>query len=101
MPSPIEGGGTGPRPAQPGALTPRVFALCLLMCASLQIMENLLPRIPVFPWLKLGLSYVIVLPFLLRFGAMAAASLLLGRNLLTLIFAGQALTTFLVGTASG
>lgn len=79
----------------------KAFALCLLVCASLQIMENLLPRIPVFPWLKLGLSHIILLPFLLRFGATAACALLLGRNLLSLVFASGPLSTFLIGTTSG
>jgi uncharacterized membrane protein len=90
MPSPSE------RP-----VSPRAFALCLLVCASLQIMEGLLPRLPVFPWLKLGLSHIVLLPFLLRFGAVAAGSLLVGRNLLSLLFAAGSLSTFLIGTLSG
>lgn len=97
-PLPIDSRPTSRRRGPPSAQT---FALCLLLSASLQIMENLLPRIPIFPWLKLGLSHVILLPFLLYFGPVAACMLLLGRNLLTLVFAGQALTTFLIGSASG
>lgn len=95
MPSPIEPAPHG------GPCSPRAFALCLLVCAALQIAENLLPRLPIFPWLKLGLSHVVLLPFLLRFGAPAASSLLLGRNLLTLLFAAGSLSSFLIGTASG
>lgn len=86
------------RPEAPSA---RAFALCLLVCASLQVMENLLPRLPVFPWLKLGLSHIVLLPFLLRFGPLSACGLLLGRNLLTLVFASGPLTSFLIGTSSG
>lgn len=86
------------RPLRPSA---EAFALSLLLCASLQIMENLLPRLPVFPWLKLGLSHIVLLPFLLRFGPLPASALLLGRNLLTLLFAAGSLSTFLIGTASG
>lgn len=101
MPSPSEDGpGEGP-PEGRTPVSARAFALCLLLCASLQIMENLLPRLPVFPWLKLGLSHLILLPFLLRFGPVAAGALLLGRNLLTLLFAAGALSTFLIGTVSG
>lgn len=102
MPSPTEG---DPReralPPRDGAVTARCFALCLLLSAALQIMENMLPRLPLFPWLKLGLSHLILLPFLLRFGPGPAGALLLGRNLLTLLFAAGALSTFLIGTVSG
>lgn len=94
MPSPTDG-----RPDR--AVSARCFALCLLLSAALQIMENMLPRLPLFPWLKLGLSHLILLPFLLRFGPGAAGALLLGRNLLTLLFAAGALSTFLIGTVSG
>jgi uncharacterized membrane protein len=89
-------------PARDAArLTARAFSLCLLMGASLQIMENVVPRLPLFPWLKLGISHLILLPFLLRYGTRSACMLLLGRNLLSLLFAGGALTTFLIGGASG
>lgn len=87
--------------ARPEVPSARAFALCLLLSAALQIMENVLPRLPVFPWLKLGLSHVVLLPFLLRYGPAAAGALLLGRNLLTLLFAAGPLSTFLIGTASG
>lgn len=99
MPSPSEEHpGSQPRER---AVTARCFALCLLLSAALQIMENMLPRLPLFPWLKLGLSHLILLPFLLRFGPASAGALLLGRNLLTLLFAAGALSTFLIGTVSG
>lgn len=104
MPSPTEPGGAAGAagsPAARAAPSARAFALCLLVSAALQMMENSLPRLPVFPWLKLGLSHLVLLPFLLRFGARAAAALLLGRNLLSLVFAAGSLSTFLIGTASG
>jgi uncharacterized membrane protein len=89
------------RLARPGRPSAEAFAVALLLSAALQIMENLLPRLPVFPWLKLGLSHIVLLPFLLRFGPGPAAALLLGRNLLTLLFAAGSLSTFLIGTVSG
>ena len=91
-------------PARDGsgvALTAEVFALCLVAAAGLQAMENLLPRIPLFPWLRLGLSYAVILPFLLRFGVWPALVLLLSRNGMTLLFGGQPLSTFLIGSGSG
>lgn len=88
--------GTGPgRPA------PETFALALLIAASLQIMENLVPRLPLFPWMRLGLSYVVILPFLVSFGAEAACALFLARNAIALLYGGQPLTSFLIGTGAG
>ena len=105
MPSPIEGPAFRPAAASPAARgsapSARAFALCLLLCAAMQMMENALPRLPVFPWLKLGLSHLVLLPFLIRFGPLPACALLLGRNLLSLVFAAGPLSTFLIGTASG
>ncbi len=64
-------------------------------------MENLLPRIPLFPWMRVGFSYVVILPFLLRFGARPACALFVARNAVALLYGGQPLTTFLIGTGSG
>jgi uncharacterized membrane protein len=77
------------------------FALALLLASSLQIMENLIPRIPLFPWMRMGLSYVIILPFLLKFGPGAAFVLLLARNLTAILYGGQPFSTFLIGTSAG
>ena len=82
-------------------LTAETFALCLLLASCLQISENLLPRIPVFPWLRLGLTHLILLPFLLRFGAGKACLLFICRNGVTLIYGGQIFSSFIVSTASG
>jgi uncharacterized membrane protein len=92
-----------PSPIEPGTpkVTPEAFALALLMASSLQIMENLLPRIPLFPWMRMGFSYVIILPFLLQFGVRSAFGLLLARNAVTVLYGGQPFTTFLIGTGSG
>lgn len=94
MPSPIE-----PKPS--AELFPQLFAFCLLLASSLQIMENLLPKIPIFPWLRLGLAYLILLPFLLRFGAFKTLMLFICRNLITLIYGGQIFSAFLISTLSG
>jgi uncharacterized membrane protein len=94
MPSPTE-----PKPSRD--LTPEIFAFCLLLASSLQIMENLLPKIPIFPWLRLGLAYLILLPFLLRFGAFKTLMLFACRNLITLVYGGQIFSAFLISTLSG
>lgn len=90
-----------PTEAGPGRVSPEAFALALLAASSLQIMENLLPRIPLFPWMRIGFSYAIILPFLLHFGPRAAFALLLGRNCISLLYGGQPMTTFLIGSGSG
>lgn len=82
-------------------LTAGVFALALVAASSLQIMEILIPRFPLFPWMRLGLSYIIILPFLLRYGGRAAFALLVARNLITLLYGGQPFSTFLIGTGAG
>lgn len=91
MPSPGE---RAPRPSAEG------FALALLIATSLQIMENLLPRLPLFPWMRIGISYAVILPFMIRYGARAAFALMLARNGITLLY-GQPLTTFLIGSGAG
>ena len=79
----------------------RIFAGALVLAAGLQIAESLVPRIPVFPWLRLGLSWAILLPFLLSFGVRPTLSLFLARNVLSLTFGGQPPSTFLVSSLSG
>lgn len=79
----------------------RIFAGALVLAAGLQIAESLVPRIPVFPWLRLGLSWAILLPFLLSFGVRPTLSLFLARNILSLTFGGQPPSTFLVSSLSG
>ncbi len=85
-------------PVRPSA---RIFAGALVLAAGLQIAESLVPRIPVFPWLRLGLSWAILLPFLLSFGVRPTLSLFLARNVLSLTFGGQPPSTFLVSSLSG
>ena len=82
-------------------LSSEVLALSLLLATSLQIMENLLPKVPIFPWLKLGLAHLIILPFLLRFGVKNVLILFLSRNLITLMYGGQIFSSFLISTLSG
>jgi uncharacterized membrane protein len=77
------------------------FALALLVASSLQIMENLLPRLPLFPWMRVGFSYVVILPFLLQYGPRAAFALFLARNVISILYGGQPLTTFLIGSSAG
>ncbi|MDB5106673.1 MAG: hypothetical protein JWP91_4362 [Fibrobacteres bacterium] len=100
MRSPSDPSGVEPPGGNP-QVTPEGFALALLIAASLQIMENILPRIPLFPWMRVGFSYVVILPFLLRYGPRAALALFLARNFISILYGGQPLTTFLIGSASG
>jgi uncharacterized membrane protein len=81
--------------------TPRIFAAALLLSSALQIGESLLPRIPLFPWLRLGISWAILLPWLLSFGTLPALALFLLRNILALICGGQAASSFLLSGISG
>lgn len=94
---------TGIRPCESGSTAPgdRIFAGALVLAAGLQIAESLVPRIPLFPWLRLGVSWAVLLPFLLSFGVRPALSLFLARNILSLVFGGQPPSTFLVSTLSG
>ncbi len=103
MPSPIDREHREETPVRAPApkLTAGQFALALLAASSLQIMENLIPRFPLFPWLRVGLSYVIILPFLLQFGPRAAFALVLGRNLVAVLYGGQPFSTFLISSSSG
>jgi len=82
-------------------LTDRIFAGALVLATGLQIAESLVPRIPVFPWLRLGLSWAILLPFLLSFGIRPAIALFLARNILSLSYGGQPPSTFLISSLSG
>jgi uncharacterized membrane protein len=88
-------------PASSADLTPELFGFCLLLASSLQIMEHLLPKVPIFPWLRLGLAYLIILPFLLRFGVRNTVMLFISRNLITLVYGGQVFSAFLISTLSG
>ena len=94
MPSPI-------KKSCLAVLTSETFAFFLLLAASLQIMENMLPRIPIFPWLRLGLTYLVLLPFLLRYGALNTVWLFCCRNLITLVYGGQIFSSFLISSISG
>jgi uncharacterized membrane protein len=85
----------------PPALTDRIFAGALILSTGLQIAESLIPCIPLFPWLRLGMSWAILLPFLLSFGVRPAIALFLARNVLSLTFGGQPPSTFLVSSLSG
>lgn len=82
-------------------LSDHIFAGALILSTGLQIAESLVPRVPLFPWLRLGLSWSILLPFLLAFGVRPAIALFLARNVLSLTFGGQPPSTFVVSSLSG
>lgn len=79
----------------------RLFAGALLAATALQLVELLLPRIPLLPWLRPGFSWIVILPFLLDFGVAAALGLFLARNALSMAFGGQPASTFLISSGSG
>lgn len=85
----------------PSAGDPRLFAGALLAASGLQLAELLLPRIPMLPWLRPGLSWIVLLPWLLEFGLGPALALFLCRNVLSMAFGGQPASTFLISSASG
>lgn len=89
---------SSPPPGSPDAAT---IAGCLVLACALQLAENLLPKFPLFPWMKLGLSHLVLLPFLLRFGAGPAIALTLSRTLLIWMVAGTPLSTMMVALAAG
>lgn len=80
---------------------PRLFAAALLLSSALQIGESLLPRLPLFPWLRLGISWAILLPWLLSFGTWSTFQLFALRNVLALVCGGQAASSFLLSGVSG
>ncbi len=82
-------------------LSPETFAISLCLASSLQILENFLPRFPLFPWLKLGLSYLVLVPFWLNYGALASAWLLTGRNLAGMLFGGTPFSSVLISSFAG
>lgn len=79
----------------------RLFAGALIASTGLQLVELLLPRIPIIPWLRPGFSWIVILPFLLDFGVMPTLALFLSRNLLSMAFGGQPASTFLISSVSG
>jgi uncharacterized membrane protein len=79
----------------------KIRAGALLLASGLQIAESLVPRVPLFPWLRLGLSWAVILPFLSAFGTLPAIGLFLSRNILSVAFGGQPPTTFLISSLSG
>lgn len=80
---------------------PRLFAGALLAASGLQLVELLLPRIPLIPWMRPGFSWIVILPFLLDFGVAPALALFLSRNLLSMAFGGQPASTFLISSLAG
>ena len=83
------------------SVEPRLFAGALLASSGLQLVELLLPRVPIVPWLRPGFSWIVILPFLLDFGTAPALALFLARNLLSMAFGGQPASTFLISSAAG
>ncbi len=83
------------------SLTASGFARALVWAAVLQIVDSLLLRIPLFPWMRLGLSHLVLLPFLLRYGTSATLYLFGFRNILSLIFGALPASSWLISTVSG
>ncbi len=79
-------------------LSAEAFSSALLAAAFLQALEGALPRIPLFPWLKPGISDAVVLPFLACYGSIPTAALLICRDMLGWLLAGQPFSGFIIGT---
>jgi len=88
-------------PSTDRASDPRLFAGALLAASGLQLVELLLPRIPLIPWMRPGFSWIVILPFLLDFGVGPTLALFLSRNLLSMAFGGQPASTFLISSTAG
>jgi uncharacterized membrane protein len=85
----------------PDRTSERIRAAALLLAAGLQIAESLVPRIPLFPWLRVGLSWAVLLPFAQAFGTLPTLGLFLSRNILSVAFGAQPPTTFVISSVSG
>jgi hypothetical protein len=56
----------------------------LLLAVGLNAFEYLLPRIPVFPWLKPGLANIVTIVWIIRWGAADALVFSIVRSWITL-----------------
>lgn len=88
-------------PSNESGPTARQFAAALILASALQATESLLPRLPLFPWLRLGLSWAVLMPWLLSFGCRQALALFLCRNALVLSCGAMAGSSFLISAVSG
>jgi|GEM_PF-3698820 len=66
----------------PSAAESAFWIACL---AALQLIENLIPRFPLFSWLKLGLPWIILLPLSLQYGSIYGLYIYTCRTLLAFL----------------
>lgn len=74
------------------------WILCLI---ALQILENIIPKLPMFPWLRLGTAYWLLVPIALYVGPKYALGIFMSRNILGFVYGITPLTTFFLSTSSG
>ena len=63
----------------------------MLLAVSINALEYMLPRIPVFPWLKPGLANIVTIIWILRWGAADAMLFSIVRSWITSFFFGFSL----------
>lgn len=78
-----------------------VKTLWLLISISLSALEILLPRMPLLPWLKPGLSNIITILWIIRFGAKDAILFSFLRSWITGFYFGFSFTTFILSLGGG
>lgn len=78
-----------------------VWVVLVLLLVAVQILENFLPRIPIFPWLRIGFAYWILVPVAYFFNPRMALTLFLVRNGIAFMYGVLPLTSFLISTLSG
>jgi len=73
----------------------------LLLAVGINAFEYLLPRIPVFPWLKPGLANIVTIIWILRWGAADALVFSIVRSWITSFFFGFSLVSFFLSISGG
>lgn len=78
-----------------------IKALWILTAISLSALEMLLPRLPLFPWLKPGLANIITIMWIIRYGTRDAVLFSFIRSWIISFYFGFSFTSFLLSTTGG
>jgi heptaprenyl diphosphate synthase len=73
----------------------------LLLAVGINAFEYLLPRIPVFPWLKPGLANIVTIIWIVRWGAADALVFTVVRSWITSFFFGFSIVSFMLSISGG
>lgn len=75
---------------------------CLLgLAISANLLELILPRIPLFPWLRLGLANAFLIAMVVLYSTKAALRFAVLRTLVSGLISGTPITSFLFSAAGG